>query len=299
MIFLIVLFTCASRCSESGGYNSARRSGAFLPARSAGIALLLLASCFTPKALGGNWQSTLTKDPPGTFPELRPIRATYHFGWAGFTAATGEVHFAKPSESQFQLEATGRTTGFVRALWKLDVNYRALADAETLRPVETRQTESYRSKKITTHLTFTAKGVTRARTEGRTGSERAKTREFSFSNLFDLHSALLYLRSQPLADGNVHRIVVYPATSAYLATVTVIGHEKISVRAGIYNAIKIDLQLHRLGKNLELEPHRKFRRATIWVSDDSDRILLRIEAQIFIGTVFAELQSVRFEEMKH
>ena len=271
------------------------RTRASLPA----ACLLVLASCVAPKTFGASWQSILTKDPPGTFPELRPLRATYHFGWAGFTAATGEVYFAKPSESRFQLDGTGRTTGLVRALWRLDVNYHALADAETLRPVETRQTESYRSKKITTHLTFTGKGVTSARTEGRTGSERAKTREFSFPNLFDLHSALLYLRSQPLGDGSVHRIVVYPATSAYLATVTVISREKISVRAGTYNAIKVDLQLHRLGKNLELEPHRKFRRATIWVSDDSDRLFLRTEAQIFVGTVFAELQSVRFEEMKH
>jgi hypothetical protein len=47
-----------------------------------------------------------------------------------------------------------------------------------------------------------------------------------------------------------------------------------------------------------LEPHRKFRHATIWVSDDRDRILLRIEAQIFVGTVFAELQSVRFDSSR-
>jgi len=47
-----------------------------------------------------------------------------------------------------------------------------------------------------------------------------------------------------------------------------------------------------------LQPHRKFRRATIWVSDDTDRILLRIEAQVFVGTVFAELQSVRFDSAK-
>ena len=99
-------------------------------------------------------RSTLTKDPPGNFPELRPLRATYRFGWSGLTAATGEVHFTKSSEGRFQLDGTGRTIGFVRALWKLDVNYRALANAETLRPVETRQTENYRSKKITTHLSF-------------------------------------------------------------------------------------------------------------------------------------------------
>jgi Protein of unknown function (DUF3108) len=258
--------------------------------------LLLLASGVS--SLGANWQSTLTKDPPGNFPELRPLHANYRFGWSGLTAATGEVHFTKTSEGRFQLDGTGRTIGFVRALWKLDVNYHALAHAETLRPVETLQTENYRSKKIATQLTFTNNGVIRARTEGQGDSAGTKTREFSFPNLFDLHSAMLYLRSQPLRDRSTQRVVVYPATSAYLATITVLGREKISVRVGTYNAIKLELHLNRLGKNLDLEPHRKFRRATVWVSDDNDRILLRIEAQVFVGTVFAELQSVHFDGAK-
>ena len=262
------------------------------------VIVLLLASGFS--SIAADWQSTLTKDPPGNFPELRPVNATYRFGWAGLTAATGDIHFTKPSPTKFQLDGTGRTIGLVRALWKLDVNYQGFVNAETLHPIDTQQTETYRSKKIGTYLAFTNKGVTRARTEGQSGAVGAgtKTRQFSFPNLFDLHSAMLYLRSQPLQDRSVHRVVVYPATSAYLATITVTGREKISVRAGTYNAIKIDLQLNRVGKHLELEPHRKFRRATIWVSDDIDRILLRIEAQIFIGTVFAELQSVRFDSPK-
>jgi len=50
-----------------------------------------------------------------------------------------------------------------------------------------------------------------------------------------------------------------------------------------------------VSKKNELEPHRKFKRATIWISDDNDRMLLRIEGQIFVGTVTAELQSVTFE----
>jgi Protein of unknown function (DUF3108) len=264
--------------------------------QSAIVLLLLLAFSFSSAA--ANWQSTLTKDPPGNFPELRPLRATYRFGWSGLTAATGEVHFTKPSQDRLQLDGTGRTISFVRALWKLDVDYHALANAETLRPVETRQTENYRSKKIATQLTFTNNGVIRARTEDQGGAVDTKTRDFSFPNLFDLHSAMLYLRSQPLRDRSIHRVVVYPATSAYLATVTVLGREKISVRAGNYTAIKMDLHLNRIGKKLDLEPHRKFRRATVWVSDDNDRILLRIEAQVFVGTVFAELQSVRFDGAK-
>jgi hypothetical protein len=211
------------------------------------------------------------------------------------TAATGEIHFTKPSDDRYQLEGTGRTIGFVRALWKLDVEQRAVANSQRLVPIEMQQTESYRSKKIFTHLTFTNNGVTRARTEGEATNAETKRKQFAFPNLFDLHSAALYLRSQPLKQGSVYRLAVYPATNAYLATVKVTGRDKISVRAGSYNAIKLDLQLKRIGKHLELEPHKKFRRATIWVSDDAERLILRIDAQIFVGTVFAELQSVRFD----
>ena len=246
--------------------------------------------------LGANWEATLSKEPAGNFPELRPLRASYRFGWSGLTAATGDVHFSKPTGDKFQFDGTGRTIGFVRALWKLDVNHRAVANAETLHPIETQQTENYRSKKIVTNLTFTAAEVTRTRTEGEGAAANTTTRQFSLPNLFDLHSAALYLRSQPLKDRSVNRIVVYPATNAYLATLSVVGREKISVRAGTYNAIKLDLKLKRIGKHLELEPHKKFRRASIWVSDDAERLLLRIEAQIFVGTVFADLQSVHFDD---
>lgn len=250
---------------------------------------------FCTGAFAADWESTLTKDPPGNFPELRPLRGSYRFGWSGLTAATADVHFTK-SGDQFEFDGTGRTVGLVRALWKFDVTHRALANAETLHPIETHQTENYRSKKIVTDLTFTNSGVSRARTEGDRGAP--KVRQFNFSNLFDLHSAALYLRSQPLKEHSVYRLAVYPATNAYLAILTVTGREKMSVRAGTYNAIKMDLQLKRIGKHLELQPHRKFRRATIWISDDPERLLLRIEAQIFVGTVFAELQSVHFDNPK-
>ena len=276
---------------RSGHYTSRSRLWQTLFRRLLlGAALILLKNA----ALAATWQSTLTRDPPGNFPEPRPLRAIYNFGWAGLTAATAEVHFSRPSSKRFQLEGTGRTTGLARALWRYDVSYRATADAETVRPIETHQMETVRSKKIVTHLTFNPAGVIRARTEGK-GAGVTKTRSFNLPDLYDLHSVMLYLRTQPLKERSTYRVLVYPSTSAYLATVTVTGREKISVHAGSYNAVKIDLQLSKVGKRLELEPHRKFRRATIWLSDDTDRLILRIEAQIFVGTVFAELQSVRFE----
>ena len=266
--------------------NSARM-GARLHAWA--IFFLLAATAFA-----SDWQTSITTGPPGPFPPPRSLVATYHFGWAGITAATGEAHFTRTSSGRFELDGTGHTAGLVRALWKMDVTHHAVADAATLRPIELEQTENVRAKRIVTKLTFNSAGVTRRRVETKHGQTTGGTKQFDFSNLFDLHTSLLYLRSQTLRQGSVYRIVVFPAASPYLATITVTGREKVSVPAGTFNAIKLDLQLNKIGKNRELEPHRKFRRGTIWVSDDADRMLLRIGVQIFVGTVFAELQSVQF-----
>jgi hypothetical protein len=259
---------------------------------------LFLAVAASSSAPGAAWENTVTAGPPGPFPPPRSFLANYRFGWNGFTAATAEVHFTKSSHDRFQLDGTGHTIGLVRALWKMEVTHHAVCDASRLRPLEVEQIENVRSKKIVTKLDFTGEGVTRRRSESKDGSAAPKPKQFNFPNLFDLHTSLFYVRSQTLRAGSVHRIVVYPATSAYLATIIVRGREKISVSAGNFNAIKLDLQLSKVGKNGELEPHRKFRRATAWISDDADRVVLRIEAQIFVGTVFAEVQSVHFEAAK-
>jgi len=270
--------------------NSVRRAQWILRAAT-GLALIAAAV-----ARAANWESSVTAGPAGPFPPPRPLVAAYRFGWSGITAASGEVHFTRKGPNRFGLEGTGHTTGFVRALWKMDVTHRAVADSVRLRPIEMEQTENFRSKMFVTKLTFSPTGVTRVRAETKSGvAAPATTKQFNFPNLFDLHSAMLYIRSQTLRDHSVQRVVVFPATSAYLATITVTGREKVSVAAGSFNAIKCDLQLSRIGKKGDLQPHKKFRRGTIWISDDNDRLVLRIEAQIFVGTVFGELQSVRFE----
>jgi hypothetical protein len=87
-------------------------------------------------------------------------------------------------------------------------------------------------------------------------------------------------------------MVVYPGTAPYLATVTVLGRERIKVRAGAYPAIKMDLRLQKVTDDMMLAPHGKFKHATAWMSDDTDRLPLRVNAQIFVGSVWVELVKV-------
>jgi Protein of unknown function (DUF3108) len=253
---------------------------------------------FASAASGAKWEATVTAASPPSFPGPRPMHARYSFSWSGFPGASAEVRLTKVSGDRFQLDGMIHTTGLVRTLWKFDATHVSSVDSGALHPFEMKQIENVRSKKIVTSLSFDSSGVTSKETETPGKTVGAKIRRFDFPHLFDLSSALLYLRSQPLQDRSIQRVVVYPATSAYLTTVTVLGRERLTGPSGTYNAIKLDLQLSKIGKNRELEPHRKFRRATVWLSDDSDRLLLRIQAQVFVGTVFAELQSVEFEDIR-
>lgn len=253
---------------------------------------------FASTALSAKWEENVTAASPPSFPGFRSMHAKYGFGWSGFPGATADVRVTKPSGDRLQVDATIRTIGLVRALWKFDATHTAIADASTLHPHETKQIENVRNKKTVTNLSFDSTGVISREVETPNKMAGPKIRRFDCPDLFDLSSALLYLRGQPLQDRSVQRIVVYPATSAYLATVRVLGRERRASPSGTCNAIKIELHLSKIGKDRELEPHRKFRRATAWLSDDSDRLLLEIQAQIFVGTVVAQLQSVEFEEAK-
>src|SRR5688572_7897967 len=68
--------------------------------------LVSLTSVLLASASAGDWQSELTRK-PGTFAPLRPLKATYDFGWAGFKAARAEVDFSRTASGQYQLDVKG------------------------------------------------------------------------------------------------------------------------------------------------------------------------------------------------
>src|SRR3954470_18637684 len=99
---------------------------------------------FASVAATPEWQGTISNESPGSFAPLRPLHASYFFGWSGFTAATAEVQFSGMMADQSRIEGSGHTTGLVRALWPYDVNYRSVANSRTLRPIESIENDTFR-----------------------------------------------------------------------------------------------------------------------------------------------------------
>lgn len=241
-----------------------------------------------------DWQRTLSPAKPGAFPPPPALKATYRIGWMKVSAGEAKATLSKPQRNVLQLDVTGGSTGAVRSLWKLDASQTAQTRLSTLRPIRLSQSEDYGWKKTVTKLTFTSRGVTGEHLTTPPDDAVAEKQKFQFANLRDLLSAMLYVRSQPLATGDTYNLVAYPANTPYLATLRIIGNEKLEVGAGKFDAVKMEVRLQKITPTLTLQPHQKFKRAFAWVSNDDKRILLRVEAEIFVGSVWLDLQSVKY-----
>jgi len=68
---------------------------------------------------------------------------------------------------------------------------------------------------------------------------------------------------------------------AYLANITVLGRETHMGR----KAIKLRVSMQRIQENLELKTYKKLKSATVWLSDDSQRIPLEVRAKVWVGDV--------------
>jgi Protein of unknown function (DUF3108) len=242
-----------------------------------------------------DWRDSLTPLKPGTEAPIRPLTANYKFGWTALTAASADFEFTRAKGNQMRLAVHARTTGAVRALWRMDAEHEAYCDATTLRPIRLEQTETYKAKTEIANATFSPDWVERWR-ETKPAGDPPKKRRVNLAGVYDLQTALLMIRSQRLRPGDVYRLIVFPSKAPYLAEVDVIGKDTLKVAGATYPAIKCQIKLQGITKQLTLEPHKKFKEAFAWMSDDRDRLLLKIKAEIFVGSVWAELTSVKFAE---
>jgi Protein of unknown function (DUF3108) len=242
-----------------------------------------------------DWIGSLTSDKgPGTFTAPPSMRLAYRFGWSGIQAATADIHFFSPNRNTFEVDASGATSGFTRTLFRLDIYHQATENKATLRPIHFFQEEKYRQETVKTNVDFEPDFVSGLR-EKIPSDQPPKPNVFKFSPVFDMTTALLWVRSQKLTDGDTESIVVWASNAPYLATVKVVGRETIKIDGQKQNAIRLDLKLKKIDKKMQLKDHKLFKEGRGWLSDDDKRIPLRIEADIFVGYVFAELESMKVE----
>ena len=105
--------------------------------------------------------------------------------------------------------------------------------------------------------------------------------------MFDPISAAFYAKSVPMEVGSVLEIDVFNGRNRFVITFNVVGKETVEVGDREVEAFKIEPKVKKL---TDTEGEKKFRSATLWISADDKREVLKMESEVFVGSVSAELE---------
>lgn len=240
------------------------------------------------------WQKSLSPQTPGPHPLIAPVQLAYTLSWNGAINA-GQVTWqfgdkaAKPGE--FPCSAKGKSLGVAALVYPYIFDANSQLRMDTLRPSCFHSTETDKKKTTSMQVDYTETGAS-SRAVVRphaTGKDHLNTHSFAFSPMYDMFSAMLFVRSQTLRNGDSIIFVTHPFETPYLCHVTVLGREKFNGT----DAIKLDVMLRQIAPDLTLQPYKKLKTAVLWLSDDPDRVALELRAKIFIGDIRMTLTNKR------
>ena len=251
---------------------------------------------FSIGSLHADWRSSLTPDAAGPFQAVRPFEAEFRIGWTDIEAARARVKISDEGSDVLHLNASGATNGLARVLWQLDASLDSTTSRNGFRTIYSIQKELYSGRSIITQIVARPDGLWRFRENTPAGENAARWKKIKIAPLRDLFSGMLFIRSQNLRPGESVSTIIFPGDSPFLVEMKSVGIERITVAGAARDAIKLDIRIRRINlkRDDRLEEHGKFRSGTVWLSDDADRVPLRAEVDIFIGYVFAELESIVF-----
>lgn len=228
--------------------------------------------------------------------EKLTFRVTYGFftvGVANIEISPG-VYIVEGTPT-YKVDITGRTTGALEWVAKVDDRWGAYLDTRTMLPVKGYRNireNNYKRDEVSI-FDYKKKQIHYLRFDHDTGKYR-DPQVLTFTNVVrDLVGGYQYLRRldyDKLSKGDTLDLFGFFEDEFYDFQVLYQGKEKLSTDFGKITAIKLvpvmpDNEIFN-GENS----------IALWISDDANRIPLKIEANMFVGKAGCEI--IRYENLK-
>ncbi|HUJ62613.1 MAG TPA: DUF3108 domain-containing protein [Kofleriaceae bacterium] len=113
--------------------------------------------------------------------------------------------------------------------------------------------------------------------------------EYGTTTVLDTHSAMAQLRGWRATPGATRTVYVVGGRRLWRVDVRYLGSETVSSVLGRRRAIKFEGASYRARANFGLESTRPVRTFTVWLSDDADRVPLKMVAATELGDVTMDL----------
>ncbi len=204
--------------------------------------------------------------------------------WLAIRAGRASIEVGQPDGSIWPVVLNGRTEGVaslvdvrehVVSLWDAEARVSRGIDLDAVE-IGYRHSDQSRFDRETGKATVVSRG--KSRTE--------KVIDVP-ADAHDLLSAVLWLRFQPLRDGDHHELPVLAGEKTFTLVADVVGREEVGTPAGVFPAAKVRVRTALDGQ------FRSRRDTFLWFSDDARHVPVRASAQLVLGSLVAELVSYR------
>ncbi len=210
----------------------------------------------------------------------------YKLKYGFFTAAEANLRVEASDKTfdghqAFHIVADGKTAGAFDILYKTRNRYETYIDQTTLLPYFYTENRHEASYKHTDNVTFdheddkitAAKGV------------------FPYKGkVFDFLSAYYFSRSIDVSKikiGDTFDLKYFLEDGVHTLSITYVGKENVESDLGTFNCLKF---------NPTIIPGRVFRKDSklyLWITDDNNRIPLKAQVELVVGSITMDLTSVK------
>lgn len=161
-------------------------------------------------------------------------------------------------------------------------------DADSGRPISVETNVEMGARKITATATFAGTVATVSYRRDAEAAHQMKI-DFGANTLHDAHTAMAQLRGWRATPGTSRTVFVVGGRRLWRVDVNFVGEATIGTAQGNRRAVVFDGTSYRARRDLTVESNRPARSFRVWLSDDGDRVPLRVTAKTELGDVVMAL----------
>ncbi len=224
-------------------------------------------------------------------PRLVGEKIQFECGWQGIHGATARLYVDEVDRNgkrYLRIRGRASTSKAIDPLWKMRDWGESLVDPESLLceryTFESRENKRHRITEVVFDL---AQGVANY-TKHKLDRKKVRRKVLPIRAALDPFAAGYFVRGLEFSPESPQVIEVLSGDDIYLVTLYYLGKEKIKVKAGTFQAIKLRPLIVKVKRN-----EVKLDDATVWLSDDELHIPLKFTSRVWVGEVYGEL--VKYE----
>jgi hypothetical protein len=214
----------------------------------------------------------------------------YKMSYSGFLRAGTAILEVKETvlegDKVFYTKGSGWTSGLIKWFFKVEDVYESYFDKDSIKPyVFKRKIDEggYKKHRITNFDYDSNKAYVQ-------DFLKQKDTTVPFSNVQDLLSSFYYLRNQDVKDlekGDEIAIDMFMDSQVYPFKLRFLGKEVLSTKFGKVRSL-VFRPLVQSGRIFKAQES-----VTIWITDDSNKIPIKMKADLSVGSLRAELEAYR------